>query len=60
MYLPFAYIATYGIGCIVNIVLGAFKGRRFCEEWGVPFAAGLIVGESILALLINIYILATS
>ena len=59
MYLPFMYIATYGIGCVVNIVLGAFKGRRFCEEWGVPFAAGLIVGESILALLINIYILAT-
>jgi OPT oligopeptide transporter protein len=59
MYLPFQYIATYGIGCVVNIVLGAFKGRRFCEEWGVPFAAGLIVGESILALLINIYVLAT-
>ncbi len=59
MYLPFAYIATYGIGCIVNILLSAFKGKRFCEEWGVPFAAGLIVGESILALLINIYILAT-
>ncbi len=59
MYLPFQYIATYGIGCIINIVLGAFKGRRFCEEWGVPFAAGLIVGESILALLINIYVLAT-
>ena len=59
MYLPFYYISTYGIGCIINIVLSAFKGRRFCEEWGVPFAAGLIVGESILALLINIVVLAT-
>ncbi|GAB4383827.1 MAG: hypothetical protein Kow0022_04640 [Phycisphaerales bacterium] len=59
MYLPFFYISTYGIGCIANIVLSAFKGRRFCEEWGVPFAAGLIVGESILALLINMVVLAT-
>lgn len=59
MYLPFYYIATYGIGCVVNIVLSMVKGRRFCEEWGVPFAAGLIVGESILALIINIFILAT-
>ncbi|MEO0483942.1 MAG: OPT/YSL family transporter [Planctomycetota bacterium] len=59
VYLPFIYIATYGIGCIANIVLGAFKGRRWTEEWGVPFAAGLIVGESILALIINIYVLAT-
>ncbi len=59
VYLPFEYIATYGIGCVAAILLGAFKGRRFCEEWGVPFAAGLIVGESILALLINIFVLAT-
>lgn len=59
VYLPFIYIATYGIGCVANIVLGAFKGRRWTEEWGVPFAAGLIVGESILALILNIYVLAT-
>lgn len=59
MYLPFYYISTYGIGCITNMVLSAIKGRRFCEEWGVPFAAGLIVGESILALLINAVVLAT-
>jgi uncharacterized oligopeptide transporter (OPT) family protein len=57
MYLPFMYIATYGIGCIVNILLGAFKGPRWAEEWGVPFAAGLVVGESLLALLFNIFIL---
>ena len=58
MYLPFMYIATYGIGCVVNILLRAFKGPRWTEEWGVPFAAGLIVGESILALIFNIFILA--
>ncbi len=58
MYLPFMYIATYGIGCVVNILLRAFKGPRWTEEWGVPFAAGLIVGESILSLLFNMYVLA--
>jgi len=58
MYLPFMYIATYGIGCIANILLRAFKGPRWTEEWGVPFAAGLIVGESILALVFNVFILA--
>lgn len=58
MYLPFIYIATYGIGCVVNMVLTRMKGRRWCEDWGIPFAAGLIVGESILALVINIIVLA--
>lgn len=59
MYLPFYYIATYGVGCLINMVLAKVKGRRWAEEWGVPFAAGLIVGESILALIINMYVLAT-
>ncbi len=57
MYLPFQYIATYGIGCIVQMVLSKTAGRRWCEEWGVPMAAGLIVGESILALVINFIVL---
>ena len=58
VYLPFYYIATYGLGCIANIALTATKGRRFVEEWGVPMAAGFIVGEGILALLINIFVLS--
>ena len=58
MYLPFIYIATYGIGCLANIAVGWWKGRAWAEAWGVPFCAGLIVGESILALIINMYILA--
>ncbi len=56
MYLPFFYIATYGIGCVINILLGKIKGRTWAEEWGVPLAAGLIVGESMLQLLINLYV----
>ncbi len=58
VYLPFQYISTYGIGCVIAMVLTAAKGRRFVEEWGIPFAAGLIVGESILALILNILILS--
>lgn len=57
MYLPFFYIATYGIGCVLNMVLARIKGRTWAEEWGVPFAAGLIVGESLLQLTINIIVL---
>ncbi len=60
MYLPFIYISTYGIGCLVQMALAKVKGRAWTEDWGVPFCAGLIVGESCLALLINIYVLAAS
>ena len=58
MYLPFEYIATYGIGCVVNMIVSKWKGGAWAENWGVPFSAGLIVGESVLALLINIYLVA--
>lgn len=58
VYLPFVYIATYGVGCILNMFTMMTKGRRWTEEWGVPFAAGLIVGEAVPALIINIVILA--
>ena len=58
MYLPFFYIATYGIGCLANMALAKIKGRAWAEEWGVPFCAGLIVGESVLQLAINCVVLA--
>jgi len=58
MFLPFFYIATYGIGCVANILLTRFKGARWCENWGVPVAAGLIVGEALLALVVNLMVLA--
>lgn len=54
VYLPFIYIATYGVGCVLSMTTTMTKGRRFTEEWGVPFAAGLIVGEAVPALIINI------
>ncbi len=59
MYLPFAAIATYGVGCVVNMLVARWKGRVWAEDWGVPFAAGLIVGESLLAMIVNMVVLAT-
>jgi len=60
VYLPFIYIATYGVGCVLSMFTTMTKGRRFTEEWGVPFAAGLIVGEAVPALIINILQLTMS
>lgn len=57
MYLPMVYIATYGIGCIINMLVGAVFGRRNAEEWGVPVAAGFIVGDALLALGVNLLVL---
>ena len=57
MFLPFAFIATYGIGCLVNMLVRTVKGPGWAESWGVPFAAGLIVGEALLSLSINLTVL---
>lgn len=59
MYLPFIYIATYGVGCLANIAVSRLRGPAWAEAWGVPFSAGLVVGESMLALAINAYVLVS-
>ncbi len=59
MYLPIIYILTYGLGCLINMFVTKVKGRTWAEEWGVPLAAGLIVGEAILALGVNSVVLLT-
>ncbi len=53
MYLPIAYILTYGVGCLINMFVSWWKGARWSEEWGVPFGAGLIVGEALLSLVLS-------
>lgn len=57
MYLPFAYIATYGVGCVINMLVSKVKGSSWAEEWGVPMAAGFIVGDAVLALGVNAIVL---
>lgn len=57
MYLPVHYVLTYGLGCVANMLVRAVRGPLWTEEWGVPFCAGLIVGEALLALGINAVVL---
>ncbi len=57
MYLPFAYVATYGVGCVINMFVSKAKGSGWAEEWGVPMAAGFIVGDAVLALGVNAIVL---
>ena len=40
-----------GIGCILNMLVVKVKGQEWAEDWGVPFCAGLVVGEGTLALI---------
>ena len=60
MYLPMNYIATYGVGCIINMIVSKAKGRSWAEEWGVPLAAGFIVGDALLGLSVNFIVLMQS
>ncbi len=57
MYLPIVFILTYGVGCLLSMIAAKVVGKRPAEEWGVPFAAGLIVGEAIFSLVINSIVL---
>lgn len=60
MYLPMIYIATYGVGCLINMGVTKIKGKRWAEEWGVPLAAGFIVGDALLGLGVNMIVLIQS
>ncbi len=46
-YLPFDIVLTYSIGTVLRLSIDRIKGERFSEEIGIPFAAGLIVGEAL-------------
>ena len=56
MYLSIKYILPYGLGSLLNLYVVRKKGKEWAERWGVPFSAGLIVGE---ALLIIVFALLT-
>ncbi len=44
MYLPFENMAVFGIGGLLAVWLSRRKGNVWCENVGLPVAAGLIVG----------------
>jgi putative OPT family oligopeptide transporter len=46
-YMPFNIVLTYTIGNILRILSDKFLSRTFSHEYGIPIAAGLIVGEAL-------------
>ena len=54
-YMPFDIALTYTLGNIIRIVAEKQKGTRWCEETGIPVAAGLIVGEALVGVGVALY-----
>lgn len=55
MYLSIKYILPYGLGSLLNMLVARRKGKEWTERWGVPFAAGLIVGEALLIIVFAMF-----
>lgn len=55
MYLSIKYILPYGLGSLISILVARRKGKEWTERWGVPFAAGLIVGEALLIIIFAMF-----
>ena len=60
LYLPFEYMAVFGIGGIIALLLARWKGAHWTEDKGVPVAAGLIVGDALVNILYAIKDVAQS
>ena len=46
-YMPFSIALTYTVGNILRIVSDKVMGTKWSHEFGIPIAAGLIVGEAL-------------
>jgi putative OPT family oligopeptide transporter len=46
-YLPFNIVLSYSLGTLTRIVAERRLGGGWCEDTGIPIAAGLIVGEAL-------------
>jgi len=60
LYLPFEYMAVFGIGGIIALLLSRWKGAHWTENKGVPVAAGLIVGDALVNIIYAIKDVAQS
>lgn len=47
-YMPFNIVLTYTFGCLLRVVTNKIAGNRWAEEFGIPIAAGLIIGEALM------------
>lgn len=59
-YLPFNIVLTYSLGTLGRELANRYKGESWCENVGIPIAAGLIVGEALVGVGHAIYIVATA
>jgi putative OPT family oligopeptide transporter len=57
-YMPFHIALTYTIGNFLRIGAERVKGNRWCEETGIPIAAGLIVGEALVGVVAALIVVA--
>ncbi len=55
-YLPFNIVLTYTIGTILRLLSDWKLGHAFSDDVGVPFAAGLIVGEALIGVTYSLFI----
>ena len=46
-YMPFNIVLTYTIGNVLRILSDKILTKQFSHEYGIPIAAGLIVGEAL-------------
>ena len=54
-YLPFNIVLTYSLGTLARVVVDWRGGRKFTDDFGIPFAAGLIVGEALVGVGFALY-----
>jgi uncharacterized oligopeptide transporter (OPT) family protein len=46
-YLPFNIVLTYSLGTLLRLITDWKMGKQWSEQYGIPAAAGLIVGEAL-------------
>lgn len=54
-YLPFNIVLTYTVGTILRVGGDKVVGRAWGENFGIPIAAGLIVGEALVGVVFAVY-----
>ncbi len=47
-YLPFYVVITYSFGTLTRVITERKFGASFCDNTGIPVAAGFIVGEALM------------
>jgi len=59
-YLPFYVVITYSLGTLLREISDRRMGKNWSDNKGIPFAAGLIVGEALVGVGFAIYMIVTA